>query len=299
MTFRQMLAAQESEMAQFDDFDFAMEAEGTLTNTAARSDAASKGQEKKETEDETNIQGYVDTVNDIKDTLEKTFERIQANTSQFLKKTLVTNTEFIDTITDQGNGYVLQDKIEVVNWAYGHNPWTYLYSKLNKLRSAITNNAQYLSNPESMPDDAAIKLSGTKLDERLLQEMGAATSVTTPREYMEFTRVQFRGRKGAMEINGTEANNMITELRTFGKIETQFQNHISLCPRVTATAVSSVLSIVRKMDALPEQKKSAIKYLRNYARMITFYANVTAFMYRLHTELELNYRAVLRRLYQK
>lgn len=300
-TFTQMLAAQESDLAAFDDFLPAQEVL-TLNKDEERSkNVAAEKADPKKPENMT-----ADTMQELDKQLENQFEkmnevikRIHGQTLKLLNNTWESNATYISEYSANAGSYTQVPELTVINWSYGHKAENYLHGKVVKLRALMTTNVNYLNNIKGLPEDSLIVKSGKTLDQAVCAELGAPSSIENPNEFMGHLRTQFRGRKSEKTYRGEMAGVFIQEIRAFDKTKTTYQQDINAAERMAKSAHDILRTHIRNGTESEEDKRSALKYLKNIYRIITLYVNIIAFTYRLHVEYILNRRALVTRLYEK
>lgn len=301
MTFSQMLAAQEAELAAFDDLTPAVE---VLTLNKDEEKSRNEAAEKSDPSKPENL--TQDVLQELDQQLENQFkqitatiERIHGQTLKLLNNTWESNEKYVSDFDSMASSYKQVPELSVINWTYGHKAETYLHGKVSTLRAQLGTNVNYLNNVKGMPEDALITKSGKALDQAVCAALGAPSSIENANEFMGHLRTQFRGRKSEKTYRGEMANAFIQEVRAFSKTKTVYQQDINAAERMAKTAHGILRSHIRNGSISEEDKRSELKYLKNAYRLITLYVNIIAFTYRLHVEYILNRRALITRLFEK
>ena len=211
-----------------------------------------------------------------------------------VRTTIQGNIEFIKNLKQ--NGSKPQESVDVTNWTYAHDPKRYLHAKIVRMKQVMDKNVQEIVATENA-DGVVLAMNRGDLEETIMRQIGAPSSIERYTQLMSWIQTQFRGRKAQMSLSAQDINKYVRQMEEFDKIEAQLKSDLANVDRALNQMNSKVRNILNSSTVNHQEKGRVIKRVNHMGRVFAMYNNMVYMMYRLHVEFVLNRRAILKRLY--
>lgn len=204
------------------------------------------------------------------------------------------NKEFLEGIRDSEP----VESVQLMNWRYGHNPDKYLHKRVIVLRQVLEKMIRDIrKSNEELGENSILVKGASGMEEPVMREIGAPSSITTYREFVSWTQAQFRGRKSELTYHSSDASKFIKDMQQYSRIVRVIVQDLAEVDRLLGLLQNQLRGQLASEVVDYQLKQTYIKRMDRCAKIFIMYLNMITMTYRLHTEYILNRRAVLKRLY--
>lgn len=236
------------------------------------------------------IKEYEAKVKAIQTSKEKVSERLIT----LVRATVQGNADFIKNLEQSGSKP--QESVQVTNWTYNHDPKRYLHAKIVRMKQVMDRNIQEIVSQDAK-DGIVLAMNKTDLEESIMRQIGAPSSIERYTQLTTWVQTQFRGRKTQVSLSAHDINKYVRQMEDFAKIETQLRGDITNVERAINQMNAKVRNILNSSTVQAQEKGRIMQRVNHMGRVFAMYNNMVYMMYRLHVEFVLNRRAILKRLY--
>ena len=211
-----------------------------------------------------------------------------------IRTTIQENAQFMKTLRESGQKP--QETVRVTNWMYAHDPNRYLHAKIVRMKQVMDKNAQEIVATENA-EGVVLVMNKGDLEESIMRQIGAPSTVERYTQLMSWIQTQFRGRKAEMQLSSQDINKYVKQMEDFAKIETQLKGDLANVERAINQINAKVRNLMNSSTVNAQEKGRVSKRLNPMGPVFAMYNSLVYMMYRLHVEFVLNRRAILKRLY--
>lgn len=221
--------------------------------------------------------------------------------SQMLQNAWQTNYGFMSEIKDAEKKYTpVTEPIQIINWNYKKDIQGFLYRPLTDLQTEINRAISSLANWRTISSDNIISMDDSDRFKYLFEKiLKAPNDITNFNQYYLWLKKEFRGDKVTQTIQGNEVQFYMTKIEQYNNMKRSIVDKNNKVKSQVNRTNSTLQQLIRSANIDDREKASIMKYSRAIIQMLNVYMNTYRVVIRLHTEYNLNCRAIVRKLYVK
>lgn len=212
-----------------------------------------------------------------------------------------TNYGFMSEIKDAEKKYTpITEPIQIINWNYKKDIQGFLYRPLNDLQTEINRAISSLANWRTISSDNVISMDDSDRLKYLFEKiLKAPRDITNFNQYYLWLKKEFRGDKVTQTIQGYEVKSYMTKIEQYNNMKRNVVDINNKLKSQVNQTNSTLQQLMRSPNIEDKEKTSIMRYSRAISQMLNMYMNTYRVVIRLHTEYNLNCRAIVRKLYVK
>lgn len=245
-------------------------------------------------------QQFIQRAQKLIETIKGYISRALDGLLQMLQNAWQTNYGFMKEIQEAEKKWKpIETPIQIINYNYREDIDNFLYRPLKTIQNEITRDITALANWRNLPNDHILKLNDEERVKKVLEMINAPKDITNFGQYYTWLKTNFRRDKVTQTVKGNDVQKYMRLINEYNNKRRDVININNGLKNAVNRAKATLEQVMRSDNVEDNEKSSLMKYGAALTHMLNLCMNVYTTVMRLHTEYNLNCRAIVRKLYAK